>query len=164
MQSPESERRQALPPATPPTLFVLPTPQPKSARALRPLWRDLIKKVWGEDPLICPCCRGTMKVAETMIRREEVQFFLQLHGLWEGIIALPPPPPPPFDIETMEPLDLPPQWGWSDDIEPPPPDWWLGATPDPWKEPVFDFGDGCALILDAADPFPPDDVPVFRWD
>ena len=105
-----------------------------------------------------------MKVVGTMIRRSEVEFFLRLHGLWEGVIALPPPPEPPFDIETMEPLDLPPQWGWSDDIEPPPPDWWLGATPDPWQEPEFDFGDGRALSLDAADPFPPDDVPVFRWD
>ncbi len=33
---------------------------------------------------------------------------------------------PPFDIETMEPLDVPPQWGWSDEIEPPPEDWWRG--------------------------------------
>jgi hypothetical protein len=24
-------------------------PDPKSARALRPLWRDLIQKIWGED-------------------------------------------------------------------------------------------------------------------
>lgn len=34
-----------------------------------------------------------------MIRRDEVEFFLRLHGLWEGIIALPPPPRPPFDIK-----------------------------------------------------------------
>ncbi|MBL9155007.1 MAG: transposase [Verrucomicrobiales bacterium] len=161
----EPERRLALPAATAPTLFVLPPPEPKSARALRPLWRDLIRKVWGEDPLICPCCRGTMKNVGTMIRRSEVEFFLRLHGLWEGIIALPPPPCPPFDIETMEPLDVPPQWGWSDDIEPPPPDWWLGDMPDPaWQEPEFDFGDGRSLSLETSDPFPPDEVPVFRWD
>jgi hypothetical protein len=31
----------------------------------------------------------------------------------------------------MEPLDVPPpQWGWGYNIEPPP-DWWLGDTPDP---------------------------------
>ena len=35
------------------------------------------------------------------------QFFLRLHGLWEGIIHLPRPPPPPFDIETMEPIEPP---------------------------------------------------------
>ncbi|MBL9151726.1 MAG: hypothetical protein JNK37_04560 [Verrucomicrobiales bacterium] len=64
----------------------------------------------------------------------------------------------------MEPLDVPLQWGWSDDIEPPPPEWWLGGTCDPWQAPESDLGDGRALSLDAADPFPPDDVPVFRWD
>jgi hypothetical protein len=63
-----------------------------------------------------------MKTAGTMILRDEVKFFPRLHGLREGIIAL-PPPRPPFDIETMEPLDLPPQWAWSDEIEPPPKDW-----------------------------------------
>ncbi|MDE0859639.1 MAG: hypothetical protein OSA93_05735 [Akkermansiaceae bacterium] len=26
---------------------------------MRPLWRDLILKVWGGDPLQCPCCKGT---------------------------------------------------------------------------------------------------------
>ena len=100
-----------------------------------------------------------------MIRRSEVEFFLRLHGLWEGIIALPPPPRPPFDIDTLEPLDVPPQWAWSDDIETPPPDWWLGDMPDPaWQEPEFDFGNGRSLTVDVVDPFPPDDVPVFRWD
>ena len=53
-------------------LITLPQPDPKSARTLRPLWRDLIMKIWGEDPLVCPCCKGTMKVVRTMIRREEV--------------------------------------------------------------------------------------------
>ena len=66
---------------------------------MRPLWRDLILKVWGSDPLLCPCCNGTMKVTGTMIRHEEIEFFLRLHGLWQGIIHLPRPPPPPFDIE-----------------------------------------------------------------
>ncbi len=79
-------------------LFVLPPPSAKSARALRPLWRDLIMRIWGDDPLICPCCKGTMKVVGTLIRREEVQFFLRLHGLWEGVTGLPPPPTPPYDI------------------------------------------------------------------
>ncbi|MCP5551321.1 MAG: hypothetical protein H7A53_10575 [Akkermansiaceae bacterium] len=55
-------------------LFVLPPPEPKSQWALRPLWRDLIRKIWGEDPLICPCCKGTMTTAgiRIMIRRDEV--------------------------------------------------------------------------------------------
>jgi hypothetical protein len=83
----------------PETLFILPTPGPKSHRALRPLWRDLILKTWGEDPQRCPCCNGKMKNVGTIVRFEEIEFFLRLHGIWEGIISLPPPPDTPFDIE-----------------------------------------------------------------
>ena len=47
----------------------------------------------------------------------------------------------------------------------PPPDWWHGDTSDPtWQEPEFDFGEERNLRLDGADPFPADDVPVFRRD
>ncbi|MDF1852921.1 MAG: transposase [Verrucomicrobiales bacterium] len=149
--------------STPETLFVLPPPEPRSARALRPLWRDLIWKIWGEDPMICPCCKGTMKTVGTMIRRDEVEFFLRLHGLWEGVLALPPPPRPPFDIETMEPLDVPPQWGWNDEIEPPPEDWWRGEEA-AWQAPELPLDDGRVLVLDADDPFPADEWPVYRAD
>ena len=153
-----SEPRHAAP--SDPTLFPLPAAEAKSARALRPLWRDLIMKVWGEDPLLCPCCKGTMRVVGTMMRREEVEFYLRLHGLWDGIIGLPPPPDPPFDIETLEPLDVPPQWGWSDEIGPPPENWWIGEEA-VWEAPELDFGDGRVLVLDVGDPFPVDDLPVF---
>ena len=148
------------PPSNQPTVVILPPPSPRSARALRPLWRDLIKKVWGEDPLLCPCCKATMKVVGTMIRREEVEFFLRLHGLWEGIIALPPPPAPRFDIETLEPLDVPRQWGWSDEIEAPPVDWWSGEE-SAWKAPELALDEERILILDADDPVPADEWPVY---
>jgi hypothetical protein len=131
---------------------------------LRPLWRDLIEKIWGEDPMVCPCCKGTMKTVGTMIRRDEVEFFLRLHGLWEGIIALPPPPRPPFDIDTMEPLDVPPQWSWSDVIEPPPEDWWRSHSDLEWQAPELPLDDGQVLVLDAEDPFPADEWPVYRVD
>lgn len=72
-----------------------------SCRAMRPLWRDLILRVWGADPLQCPCCKFTMRVVDTFFRPGEIEFFLRLHGLWEGIIDIPPPPDPPFDIETI---------------------------------------------------------------
>ena len=101
--------------------------------------------------MICPCCKGTMKTAGTMIRRDEVEFFLRLHGLWEGVLALPPPPRPPLDIETIEPIDVPPQWGWSDDLKPPPEDWWRGEEP-AWDAPELPLDDGRTLVLDADDP------------
>jgi hypothetical protein len=101
--------------------FLLVEPPPKrSARLMRPLWRDLILQVWGGDPLKCPCCTGNMKVMRPMLKREEVEFFLRLQGLWEGLIRLPRPPPPPFDIESIERIE--PPWRaikeWIPDDEP----------------------------------------------
>jgi hypothetical protein len=88
--------------------FLLVAPPPKrSAQLMRPLWRDLILQVWGGDLLKCPCCAGTMKVMRPILRREEVKFFLQLHGLWEGLVCLPRPPPPPFDIESLRRIEPP---------------------------------------------------------
>jgi len=92
-----------------------------------------------------------------------IQFHLRLHGLWEGIIALPPPPRPPFDIDTMEPLDVPEHWGWSDAKELPPPEWWAGDET-AWKAPELDLGDGTILVLDAGAPFPPVEGPAFPED
>jgi hypothetical protein len=151
----DAKRPEPKEPVPPEILFVLPAPEPRSGRALRPLWRDLIMKVWGEDPHKCPCCPGTMKVVGTMIRRAEVEFFLRLHGLWEPILALPPPPDPPFDIETMNPIKVPPQAIWRDDFEEFGPDWWTEADPDPDRAaPELDLGDGRSRVLDGADPFP----------
>ncbi len=94
-----------LPEKPPPAqILLIPAPPKQSARDMRPLWRDLILKTWGGDPLQCPCCKGTMKPVRKVIRREEIQFFLRLHGLWEGIVTLPRPPPPPFDIEKRRRL------------------------------------------------------------
>jgi len=98
---------------------------------MRPLWRDLILQVWGGDPLECPCCHGTMKIKRPVLRREEVEFFLRLHGLWEDVVRLPRPPPPPFDIENLQRIEPPwraikewiavaPLWPWR--MQDPPPD------------------------------------------
>ncbi|PQJ27241.1 hypothetical protein BSZ32_01160 [Rubritalea profundi] len=95
------------PPSKPPTstqLLLIPAPPKRRARDMRPLWRDLILKVWGGDPLQCPCCKGNMQHVRTHLRPGEIEFFLRLHGLWEGIIHLPRPPPPPFDIEKRRRL------------------------------------------------------------
>jgi hypothetical protein len=53
-----------------------------------------------------------MKVADKVLRPEEIEFFLKLHNLWEGILAIPPPPDPPFDVESMEPIRTPPEYCW----------------------------------------------------
>jgi hypothetical protein len=45
-----------------------------------------------------------MKLVGAVKRPEQIEFFLLLHGLWEGLIQLPRPPPPPFDIEKRRRL------------------------------------------------------------
>ena len=99
------------PPDPPSALSTVTHPQQPN-RKLRPLWRDLILRVWGEDPLLCPKCKSTMKVVDKVLRPEEIEFFLKLHNLWEGILAIPPPPDPPFDVETLEPIRTPPEFQW----------------------------------------------------
>ena len=44
---------------------------------------------------------------ETLTRPEAIEFFLRLHGLWDGLVNIPPPPDPPFDLDTFEPIDPP---------------------------------------------------------
>ena len=78
---------------------LIPAPPKTTARAMSTLWRDLILSVWRTDPLKCPCCQGIIRRVETIVRPGEVEFFLRLLGLWEGLISLPPPPDPPYDIE-----------------------------------------------------------------
>jgi hypothetical protein len=146
---------------TPVQILLIPAPPKRRACDMRPLWRDLILKVWGGDPLQCPCCNGTMKVTVTMIRHEEIEFFLRLHGLWQGIIHLPRPPPPPFDIETMEPIEPPwqaikewipddePDLNWFNQERPPSdsePDS-FDQSPD-WRPEEIPLGDGRTLVLE----------------
>ena len=145
-----------------PSITILPPPSTQNARALRPLWRDLILRVWGVDPLLCPCCKGTMKVIDNLIRPEEVEFFLRLLGLWEGVIALPPPPRPPFDIETMEPLHIPKKPDWTEDTESLSPDSWTDSEP-AWKAPERVLDEERLLVLDG-DLVPADDLPLFAID
>ena len=61
-----------------------------------------------------------MKIMRPVLRREEVEIFLRLHGLWEGVVNLPRPPPPPFDIENLQRIE--PPWRaikeWIPDDEP----------------------------------------------
>ena len=140
-----NERQQ--PAAKPP---IVPPPPKVTARAMRPLWRDLILRVWGADPLQCPCCQATMHCVGTIVRPGEVQFFLRLHGLWEGIIDLPPPPDPPFDIETFEPIAPPWQaireWIPDDDAEPSFD--FFDQRPDSGKSVEIRREDGSILVLD----------------
>ena len=147
------------------TLFILPEPTPKKKHTEKRDWKSLIKRIWGGDPTTCPCCRAQMKNVGTIIRRTEIEFFLKLWGMWEGVISLPPPPDPPFNIETMEPETVPPGWKtrWPPLPEEhlPPPDEWLHQNDsEAWRNPEFPLEDGKVLVLDA-EPLPAEEFPVF---
>ena len=59
----------------------------------------------------------------------------------------------PYDIETMEPLDVPPESRWIDRPNPPSHEWWSGAEDEEaWQAPELPLGDGRVLVLDADDP------------
>ena len=76
---------------------------------MRPLWRDLILKVWGGDPLECPCCKGTMKPVRTILRREEIEKRRRLVGVLDGgeAEARRVSPPAGRANQTMEPIEPP---------------------------------------------------------
>ena len=142
------------------TLFILPEPTPKKKHAEKPDWKSLIQRIWGGDPTTCPCCRAQMKNVGTIIRRAEIEFFLRLWGMWEGIISLPPPPDLPFNIETMEPETLPLGWEIPEEHLPPPDEWWHQHDSEEWRNPELPLEDGKILVLDA-EPLPPEEFPVF---
>ena len=77
----------------------------------------------------------------------------------QAIVALPPPPEPPFDLETMEPIEVPPHAIWRDDFEDFGPDRWTEVDP-AWTAPELDLGDGRRLVLEAPDPFPEEEWAV----
>ncbi|MDD4872049.1 MAG: hypothetical protein PHR77_15945 [Kiritimatiellae bacterium] len=45
-------------------------------------WRELIKKVWEIDPLICPHCQGEMKMIALIDEAAVVSRILKHLGLW----------------------------------------------------------------------------------
>jgi hypothetical protein len=129
---------------------IIPPPPKTTARAMRPLWRDLILRVWGADPLQCPCCKATMIVVGAVFRSGKIEFFLRLHGLWLGVIDIPPPPDPPFDIETFEPIE--PPWQaireWIPDDEAPAQADWFDQRAVSGKAVEISLEDGSTLVLD----------------
>ena len=46
-------------------------------------WRDLIKKVWEADPLICPDCQREMRIVSLIDERDVIVKMLKCLGLWE---------------------------------------------------------------------------------
>jgi len=70
---------------------VMPITQPTSATQASPGWRELIKKVYEVDPLICPRCGSEMKVIAFITNYEVIDKII--HHLGITFTAARPPPP-----------------------------------------------------------------------
>jgi len=72
-------------------------------------WRELIRKVWEADPLLCPHCQDEMRIVSLIDEAEVMERILRHLGLWEAGVrvdaARDPPEPAEPVIEAW--LDVP---------------------------------------------------------
>jgi hypothetical protein len=52
--------------------------------------RDLIKKVWEADPMICPTCQREMRIVSLIDERDVIEKMLKCLGLWEQGVRVEP--------------------------------------------------------------------------
>ncbi len=75
-------------------------------------WRDLIKKVWEADPLICPTCQREMRIASLIDERDVIVKMLKCLGLWQQGVRVDPQQQsgtdPPNGDWVYEPVDQDP--------------------------------------------------------
>ena len=82
-------------------------------------WRELIKKVWEADPLLCPKCQNEMRIVALIDERDVIERILRHLGLWEQGVRVESARDPPEPAERV--------------IEP----WLDDPFPDYDTEPVF---------------------------
>ncbi len=82
-------------PPAPAGQMVIETADYQPRRGASRKWRELIKKVWEVDPLLCPNCHGEMKIIALIDDRDVIAKILKHLGLWApGELARPPPSGP----------------------------------------------------------------------
>ena len=77
----------------------VPPARTATAPRRRPAWRDLIRQVWGDDPLRCPRCSGPLRPSAVVKTAAAILATLTTLGLDER--TLPPangPPPPGHEV------------------------------------------------------------------
>jgi hypothetical protein len=103
---------------------IIEVPDHKPRRIPSAKWRELIKKVWEADPLLCPKCQGEMRIVALINERDVIERILRHLGLWQQGVRVSPPRAPP---EIAEPVIEP----WLDD-----------PFPDYDTEPVMVYANG----------------------
>ena len=67
-------------------------------------WRELIKRVWEADPLVCPRCLHEMRIVSLINARDVIERILRHLGLWaQGVRVLPARAPPEIADRVIEP-------------------------------------------------------------
>jgi hypothetical protein len=88
-------------------------------------WRELIKKVWEADPLLCPKCQKEMRIVSLIDDSAVIKHILRHLGLWEqGVRVIAPARAPPEIVNRV--------------IEP----WLDDPFPDYDTEPVMAYANG----------------------
>jgi hypothetical protein len=71
-------------------------------------WRELIKKVWEADPLLCPKCQKEMRIVSLIDDRAVIERILRHLGLWQqGVRVMPSRAPPANETVSEHWLDDP---------------------------------------------------------
>ena len=70
-------------------------------------WRELIKKVWEADPLMCPRCSHEMRIVSLIDDRAVIEQILRHLGLWEEGVRVHSGADPPTATVVEPWLSLP---------------------------------------------------------
>ena len=69
-------------------------------------WRELIKKVWEADPLLCPRCQKEMRIVALIDDKAVIERILRHLGLWQQGVRVAPGTDPPADWVIEPCFDL----------------------------------------------------------
>ena len=98
-------------------------------------WRELIKKVWEADPLLCPKCSREMRIVALIDDRKVIARILRHLGLWSQGVRILPARAPPLIVDRVIP---PSPLGYGGQAEP----WLDDPFPDYGTEPVMAYANG----------------------
>jgi hypothetical protein len=114
---------------------VIEVSEPKPRRIPSKKWRELIKKVWEADPLLCPKCQKEMRIVSLIDERAVIERILRHLGLWEqGVRVTPARAPPEVAGRVIPPSPI----GYGGQAEP----WLDDPFPDYDTEPVMMCANG----------------------
>ena len=88
-----AEERTVEPPGS--DIEIIDVSEHRPRRPPSPKWRELIKKVWEADPLLCPTCGREMRIVSLIDEREVIERILRHLGLWEEPVPFHPARGPP---------------------------------------------------------------------